>query len=177
MLKILCSAAALLALALPAVAQEPPAGGPPPRPDFATLDANHDGELSVSEFSAPMQARAQAMFTQMDADHDGAVTEAEFRAFRPEGPPEGLGGERREHGERRIGPPPLAFKTLDADGDGKVSFAEFSAREKTRFDRLDVNHDGALEPSELAGAQMGGPMDGPPGGPDNGHDGDLPPQN
>ena len=142
MLRILLVTGALaLGSSLAARAQEPP-----PRPDFAALDANHDGRLDLSEFTAPMLARAKAMFDRMDANHDGVVTESEFNAFRPEGGPP-------RDGPPRMGPPPPDFKRLDANGDGKVSFAEFSAREKARFDRLDANHDGVLEPAELSPPQ------------------------
>jgi hypothetical protein len=38
---------------------------------------------------------------------------------------------------------------MDADKDGKVSKAEFMAFMSAEFDRLDVNHDGALDVKEL----------------------------
>ncbi len=62
-----------------------------------------------------------------------------------------------------MGPPD--FKTLDANGDGKIIFDEFIARMKTHFDRLDANHDGVLEPSELPQPPAdGGPPPPPPAG-------------
>ncbi|MGZ3306095.1 MAG: hypothetical protein ACXU8U_09580 [Asticcacaulis sp.] len=61
---------------------------------------------------------------------------------------------------------------LDTDRDNKVSWTEFSARLKAAFDRLDVNHDGYLEASELphggkrgkglTGGAWGKPSDNPP---------------
>ncbi|HEX7800609.1 MAG TPA: EF-hand domain-containing protein [Asticcacaulis sp.] len=149
MLRILVVTGALaLGSSLAARAQEPP-----PRPDFAALDANHDGRLDLSEFTAPMQARAKAVFDRMDAKHDGVVTESEFNAFRPENGPPRDGPPRM--GPLRMGPPP-DFRSLDANGDGKINFAEFSAREKARFDRLDANHDGVLEPAELSPPKAAG---------------------
>jgi len=38
---------------------------------------------------------------------------------------------------------------MDADKDGKVSRAEFMGFMGAEFDRLDVNHDGALDVKEL----------------------------
>lgn len=49
---------------------------------------------------------------------------------------------------------------MDTDRDGKVSWTEFSARMKAAFDKLDTNHDGYLDPSEMPkggrGAKGGG---------------------
>ena len=43
---------------------------------------------------------------------------------------------------------------MDKDRNGKVSKAEFMAFMSAEFDRLDVNHDGELDPNELAGLRV-----------------------
>jgi Ca2+-binding EF-hand superfamily protein len=41
------------------------------------------------------------------------------------------------------------LQLMDKDKNGKVSRAEFMAFMAAEFDRLDVNHDGELDPNEL----------------------------
>ena len=45
------------------------------------------------------------------------------------------------------------LKLFDANGDGKVSEAEYVAYMSQGFERVDTNHDGVLEPSELPGGR------------------------
>lgn len=42
------------------------------------------------------------------------------------------------------------LRLMDTDENGKVSKAEFMQFMSSEFDRLDVNHDGELDPNELA---------------------------
>jgi anti-sigma-K factor RskA len=55
-------------------------------PDFATMDADGDGAVTLAEFTAFTQDRAatqaERMFTRVDADGDGMVTQAEIEAAR-----------------------------------------------------------------------------------------------
>lgn len=55
-------------------------------PDFAAMDADGDGAVSLEEFTAFAQSRAasraEQMFTRVDADEDGVVTQAEFDTAR-----------------------------------------------------------------------------------------------
>ena len=48
-----------------------------------------------------------------------------------------------EHGAK------AKMSAIDTDGDGRISLDEFLARDKALFARLDTNHDGYLEPSEM----------------------------
>ncbi|MGC1549576.1 MAG: hypothetical protein WA777_13705 [Rhodanobacter sp.] len=43
------------------------------------------------------------------------------------------------------------LKQFDTNGDGKVSEAEYVAYMSQGFYRMDINHDGVLEPEELPG--------------------------
>jgi Ca2+-binding EF-hand superfamily protein len=45
------------------------------------------------------------------------------------------------------------LKLFDTNGDGKVSEAEYVAYMSQGFYRMDTNHDGVLEPSELPGGR------------------------
>ena len=129
-------AAGMLAMLLAAPAGQAQDGPPPPMhpPSFDDLDTNHDGVISKDEFAAG-QARMP--------DHMGP-------------PPGGEGHWHHRH-------PPMDLKSLDSNGDGKVSFDEFTAPMKQHFDRMDANHDGTLDQSELAAPRDGG--DGPPPSP------------
>jgi Ca2+-binding EF-hand superfamily protein len=60
------------------------------------------------------------------------------------------------------------FARLDTNADGKVTFEEFKqmasrrkgadeARMRKRFDRMDANHDGVLQPEEVARPRRGKP--------------------
>jgi hypothetical protein len=61
----------------------------------------------------------------------------------------------KAHKQRKDGPHRMAM--MDTDGDGKVSWPEFSMRLKLAFDRLDTNHDGYLDASEMPkGGKRGG---------------------
>lgn len=60
------AAAAMGAVAVPSLAR--------PGPDFARLDANHDGAVTRTE--------AVAAFEHLDTDHDGRVTPREFDRIR-----------------------------------------------------------------------------------------------
>ena len=66
-------------------------------PDFAAMDTDGDGTVSLAEFTAFAQERAATrtarMFARVDADGDGMVTLAEIEAARE------MRGER--HGKRQ----------------------------------------------------------------------------
>lgn len=89
---ILLAAAAMVAVAGPALAQTAAdAGGkwmqPQARADaqaksqarFVERDTNHDGFLSADEFSASARnaSNASMAFAHIDADHDGRISQAE----------------------------------------------------------------------------------------------------
>jgi Ca2+-binding EF-hand superfamily protein len=61
-------------------------------PSFSQLDANTDGSVSPSEFSAAMKAQTTSLFKRLDADGDGTLS-AEELAKSP-GPGRGRGPER-----------------------------------------------------------------------------------
>lgn len=46
------------------------------------------------------------------------------------------------------------LQLMDKNNNGKVSRAEFMAYMSGEFDRLDVNHDGELDPDELSGLRV-----------------------
>jgi hypothetical protein len=131
---------------------------------FARADADHDGRLTLAEFTAD----ALTFFDVMDVNHDGVVDGFEGQAYERTLVPE-LGAQRADLGlrpaPRRGGlfgggrvrqvnaegaalygllnePQPVAG--ADSDLDRKISRAEASAAAQRRFRRLDADNDGVL---------------------------------
>ncbi len=146
-----------VALATPACLARDQNNPPPPPmhgPAFADLDTNHDGVISKDEFAAPMMKH----FGDIDTNGDGTISQDEFNAGMARrhdhmGPPPGEGHRWGRHHD-------MDLKSLDTNGDGKVSFDEFTAPMKNHFDRMDANHDGTLDQTELSTPHDDG--DGPP---------------
>lgn len=127
-------------------------GGPGRVPPVVrVLDANHDGEISAAEI-----AGASAGLLTLDRDGDGTVSAAELQPRRPadappppdgEGTPRGHGGPRGP-GHRPPGPSPLML-ALDANGDGALQPSELAGAAKS-LRALDANGDGKLTRDELS---------------------------
>jgi hypothetical protein len=107
-------------------------------------DTDHDGIITRAE----AMAEADARFAKLDTNGDGQVTPDEMQAMRQamqarmaaagRTPRAGRdGGER--WGQRR-----------DADGNGVITKADAEARAMKRFDRMDANHDGRIDKTEVA---------------------------
>ena len=83
------SALSVLAISLlttaPACFARDHQGGPPQRPDFASIDIDGNGAIDFTEFSEqPMpEDMLQTIFNDMDADQNGEVTEDEFNNHKP----------------------------------------------------------------------------------------------
>lgn len=119
-----------------------------PRPPMRQ-DANHDGVATRAEAIA----QADARFAQMDTDHDGRVSGGEMQAYRA-----ALHDRMVASGRNVPVPPPGGRKhdgmgrRMDPNGDGSVTREEFEERALRRFDRMDANHDGAIDTTERANA-------------------------
>ena len=142
--KVLMAAviAGLLVTAGAVSAQGRPGGGE--RPDFATLDANGDGMITVEELAAVHANR----FANMDADGDGAVSLEELIAAanaRASAQASQMLERMDENGDGllqadEMQPPrgPSADRMLshmDEDGDGMISEEEFDAKAQERGGR------------------------------------------
>jgi len=149
---------------------------------------------------ARMKEHREHEFDRLDTNHDGSISRAEFAAAGPHMPPHGPdgagapppppgapGGDHRMAmgGPGRQGPGRMLmmmhgpgmgehwFERADANHDNKVTLAEAKAVALARFDKLDTNHDGTIEPEERRMAFRGGwrghrgdrgaPMPPPPG--------------
>ncbi|HWD28348.1 MAG TPA: EF-hand domain-containing protein [Rhizomicrobium sp.] len=92
-------------------------------------DVTRDGKVTRAEFDTAMNRHFQEA-----SNGQPAMTLAQFAAQ--------MAVRYREMNDRM-------FARLDEDGDGTLTMAEFSASELRTFDRLDRNHDGAIDAEEL----------------------------
>lgn len=116
------------------------------RPDFATLDINGDGQITMEELAAQGEAR----FTAADTDGDGALSEAELLART---------SERAENRAAQM--VERMLERLDANEDGLIQQSELPEhdedRAERRFERVDADEDGAISEEEFeAAAERGG---------------------
>jgi hypothetical protein len=107
-----------------------------PEFDFATVDSDGDGKLSLAEVDAFKAAR----FAEVDADGNGTVDAAELLAHQE--------AQRMNRMQMRA---EAMIQNRDTDGDGVLSAEEMgNAPRVSLFDRLDRDKDGAISQEELA---------------------------
>jgi hypothetical protein len=143
-----------------------------PREWLERADSNRDGKVTLAE----VNTATGALFDQADANHDGRVTTAEQQAFhqqmrakfqadRGNGFAERLANrDANKDGKlsaEEVGRMPAGrFAKLDANKDGYLSKDELAAAAKhsdarrgehgaKRLERVDENHDGAIDRNEL----------------------------
>ncbi|WP_299724641.1 EF-hand domain-containing protein [uncultured Tateyamaria sp.] len=107
------------------------------RPDFATLDADGNGEVTLSE----LQAQGAARFAAADTDGDGFLTQGELEA---------AARDRAADRATRM------LERMDANEDGKLSADEIKhpRRDPARmFERLDADNSGGISEEEFQEAR------------------------
>jgi hypothetical protein len=129
---------------------------------LARMDANKDGVVTRAEAIAAADAR----FAKADTNNDGKITQDEVQAQRDamrarmeqrraaQGARAGANGAAHQPGGHR-GMHPRGHRgdmtgQLDANGDGVVTRAEAEAAATAHFDKMDANHDGRIDQSEMA---------------------------
>lgn len=103
----------------------------PRQAQFAQLDGNGDGRVSLDEY----RAAAKAAFDAIDSDHNYNVSVEELAAANPQ-----------RDGELS---PAQRIALADGNHDGILSDAENRAAADARFERIDADGDGALTLDEL----------------------------
>ena len=137
----------------------PGGGRPDPGEMFNRLDRNGDGKITKSELPDQAPPFVSQIFERIGKDEVSRedFQDAARRMFAQGGQP-GAPGQRPGDGQRPLQQPRLV-QVLDSDKDGRLSKDEL-AKLTDKFNELDRNSDGQLDPSEL----MGPPPDGFPGG-------------
>lgn len=116
--------------------------------NFAEMDANGDGKVTMEEIAA----HRAAMIARIDADGDGNISADELLAMQEQ--------QARQRAENRAA---RMIERLDTDKDGKLSVAEMTAGSDRgdfgakMFSRIDSDNDGAIsqEEADAAKARMG----------------------
>lgn len=111
-------------------------GGMMERPSFQTLDADGDGQITLSE----IEARGTAHFAGADADGDGMLSLAELEAH------------TQKQAAKRAA---MMLERFDKDGDGALSVAELPKPGKgagRMFDHFDTDSSGGISEEEFAAA-------------------------
>ena len=110
----------------------------PERPDFATLDTDSDGALTMAE----LEARGNARFADADTDGDGALSAEELVA------------QHTANAEERVA---RMITRMDTNEDGILQMDELKPRGGARFERMfermDADKDGVLSEEEFAAVQ------------------------
>lgn len=128
-----------IAAALVLNAADATAAGHREAPDFATLDTDGNGALTLEE----LQAAGEARFAAVDTDGNGTVSAEELTAH--------MQSQAAERVERMIA-------RLDANEDGVLSMDEMQPRGGERraermFSRIDVDEDGQISAEEFEDAR------------------------
>ena len=118
----------------------------------ARMDVNGDGKVTQSEFT---NARV-TMMMRSDANKDGKLSNAELEA--------GMAAMRKGAGGGAGRGGGMMFGMMDANKDGFLTRPEIEKMIGRRFQRIDVNGDGALSTGEMAAMRAGQPGGGGGGG-------------
>lgn len=124
-----CSLALLVLL--PAGAALAQAATTPREAQFARMDADADGRVTLDEY----RDAAKAAFDALDADHNYSVSAAELEAAQPQRDGELSAAQR--------------IALIDDNDDGTLTADENRLAVEADFERIDVNDDDALELSEV----------------------------
>lgn len=146
---------ALIALTLPfagtaLLAQDAPAAPAAPAAVAPPAAAGQmDGSVTLAQFEAQQESRMMAA----DTNGDGRISLAEWTAAMNA---RRAGGGGHDHGGSGSGfDPSRMFDRMDANHDGMLDKSEIDAAAAERFRRMDTNGDGVITPDERA-AQRGG---------------------
>jgi len=107
-------------------------------------DTNKDGVLTRAEATA----QADARFAKLDPNGDGTVS-AEERQTARQAMRDRMGAAGKTRPSRSVDDKRMARRG-GRDGNATMTKADFEARALKRFDRMDANHDGKVDQTEIA---------------------------
>src|SRR6478752_1932161 len=132
----------LILLASPALAAPDDGAAPrPARPSNSGMmryDANKDGFVDRSEWTAGQEAR----FKQLDTDKDGKLSKDELFSRTRQAPGTVLPNDRTLERQDAF------FRRMDSDRDGTIGKAEFMSQADRNFARCDTDKDGRTNTAE-----------------------------
>jgi hypothetical protein len=109
----------------------------------APVAGQHGAWAQHDQTRAEATQRAQAMFQRLDANHDGQLTLAEVQQAAAQ-----FEAQRGDAGEGKGGGIHAGRLERMFGGAQSLTLQQFVASSLTRFDRMDLNHDGVVTSAE-----------------------------